>query len=87
MERHESSAQSLLYQVQLVDEQIKIEQANADNKKDDLFGQLSHLKESIQDLMRNIQDSTMDDGDMFPRGQHQHHHHQKEAASEVHESV
>ena len=82
MERHESSAQSLLYQVQLVDEQIKIEQANADNKKEDLFGQLTLLKDSIQDLMRNIQDSTMDGGDMFPHGQHQ-----KEAASEVNESV
>ena len=78
MDRHESSAQSLLYQVQLVDEQIKIEQANADNKKDDLFGQLAQLKDSIQDLMRNIQDSTMDGGDFFPHGQHR-----KEAASDV----
>ena len=89
MDRHESSAQSLLYQVQLVDEQIKIEQGNADNKKEDLFGQLAHLKDSIQDLMRNIQDSSMDGGsggggggDMFPHGQHQ-----KETTSEVNESV
>lgn len=59
MQQHEAKATDLLDRVADVENAIKDEQESAEMKKCALFSQLRALKEDLDALLHNIQDSTM----------------------------